>query len=454
MLSHHGRRGRLRATTAATGIALALLAGTAGTAAAVPAAGTDDPAAVSRHTGLDRRALAQRLDAVHGAGMYGAYASVRDGRARWTGATGLADVDTGRRTAPDMRHRVGSVTKSFTAVAVLQQSAAGRIRLDSPVGDHVPELVPGERGRKITVRMLLNHTSGIADYIAEAFPSVKQGSPSSLEEFRHRTISPATLAGYGVNLPQLFEPGTSWSYSNTNYILLGEVLRKVTGQDPERVITRDVIRRAGLRDTWFPGTDPRIKGPHSRMYEGFGGVLTPPRDFSEYNMTMAGTAGALISTTQDLNTFYRTLLQGGLLPAAQLREMRTTVPYHDENGTVLLRYGLGIYSLDTPCGPVWGHDGGVFGATTTAMSTADGERQYAAGFNLTGYQRTDPDGNPVPHPVDAAQAALFDQALCGGTAPTARTDAPRVLPRLPDALTTPTATDAATRPAASGQRAE
>ncbi|MFD3870004.1 serine hydrolase domain-containing protein [Streptomyces sp. NPDC058623] len=438
MHSHHGPRGRLRVGAAAGAIVLTLLAGAAGTASAAPAAGTDDPAA-SRPTGLDRRALAQRLDAVHAAGMFGAYASVRDGRARWNGATGLADVDTGRRTAPDLRHRVGSVTKTFTAVAVLQQSAAGRVRLDAPVGDYVPELVPGERGRKITVRMLLNHTSGIADYIAEAFPSVKEGSPSSLEEFRHRTVSPATLTGYGVNLPPLFEPGTSWSYSNTNYILLGEVLRKVTGQDPERVITRDVIRRAGLRDTWFPGTDPRIRGPHSRMYESFGGALTPPRDFSEYNMTMAGTAGALISTPQDLNTFYRTLLQGGLLPEAQLREMRTTVPYRDENGTVLLRYGLGIYSVDTPCGPVWGHDGGVFGAETTAMSTADGERQFAAGFNLTGYQRTDPEGNPVPHPVDAARTALFDRALCGAAQPTARTDAPRTVPSPPDALRAPVA---------------
>ncbi|MER5733417.1 serine hydrolase domain-containing protein [Streptomyces sp. NPDC002138] len=349
--------------------------------------------------------------------MYGAYASVRDGDAVWNGATGVADLATGRPTRADMEHRVGSVTKSFTAVAVLQQSAAGRIRLDAPIGDYLPALVPGERGRAVTVRMLMNHTSGIADYTARAFPSLAQGSTASLDEFRHRTVSPARLISWGLDAPQLFPPGTDWSYSNTNYILLGELLRAVTGQDPEEVITRDVIRRAGLRHTHFPGTDPRIEGPHSKLYESFHGLIDPPRDYSEYDMTMAGTAGALISTPQDLDTFYRTLLRGGLLPGAQLREMRTTTLVKDESGRVIAGYGLGIYTIDTPCGPVWGHDGSVWGAGTTALSSADGTRQFALGFNLAKYQRTDADGRPVPHPVDAALDRLQTAALCGTGAP-------------------------------------
>ncbi|MCX4524446.1 MULTISPECIES: serine hydrolase [unclassified Streptomyces] len=436
--THRGRGRALRDTGAAAAVVLALLAGAAPAASA--ATGPDDrTAAASAARGLDREALARRLDAVHEAGMYGAYSSVRDGRAQWTGATGFADVDTRRPTRPDMRHRVGSITKTFTATAVLQQSARGRIALDRPVGDYLPGLVPGERGRKITVRMLLNHTSGIDDYIIEAFPSLRENSPQSLDDFRYRTLRPATLIGYGMNRPQLFEPGTDWSYSNTNYLLLGELLREVTGEDPERVITRDVIREAGLRSTYFPGTDPVIRGPHSKMYENLRGLLDPPRDYSDYNMTMAGTAGALVSTTQDLNTFYRALLQGDLLPAAQLREMRTTVPVKGPDGAVAIRYGLGIYSMDTPCGPAWGHDGGVFGASTQAMSSADGKRQFAAGYNLTGYQRADGNGAPVPHPIDAATDRLREQALCGTTAPaTGRPSAPRGLPEPLDArLTAP-----------------
>ncbi|WP_329105860.1 serine hydrolase domain-containing protein [Streptomyces sp. NBC_01439] len=406
---------RLRRAASATAVALALLAGLA---PAASAAVQETPSAYGQDAGrrLDRPQLQAGLNAIHEADIYGVYSGVRDGRERFDGAAGLADIATGRKVRPDLRHRVGSVTKTFTAVAVLQQSAKGRVDLDRPVGDYVPELLPGERGRKVTVRMLLNHTSGIYDYVGDAFPSLLKGTTESLDEHRYRTIKPAELIGYGVARPQLFEPGTDWSYSNTNYVLLGEVLRKVTGQDPEQVITRDVIRRAGLRDTYFPGTDPRIRGAHARMYESFYGIIDPPRDYSDYNMTWAGTAGALVSTPQDLNTFYRALLGGDLLQRRQLDQMRTTVDVKDETGTVYMHYGLGIYSMDTPCGPAWGHDGGVFGAGTWALSSPDGRRQFAIGYNLMKYQRLNAAGKALePHPADAALVDYRDRSLCGTT---------------------------------------
>ncbi|MET9319505.1 serine hydrolase domain-containing protein [Streptomyces sp. NPDC003038] len=410
---------RLRRAAAASAVAVALLAGLAPAASAAGQSPTPAPApapASGRH--LDRAQLQARLKAIQEAGVYGAFSAVRDGRERFDGAAGLADVSTGRPARPGLRHRVGSVTKTFTAVAVLQQSAQGRIGLDRPVGDYAPELLPGERGRKVTIRMLLNHTSGINDYIADAFPSLQKGTTDSLDDHRFRTVRPAELIGYGVARPQLFEPGTDWTYSNTNYLLLGEVLRKVTGQDPERLITRDVIRPTGLRDTYFPGPDPHIRGAHAKMYENFYGLIDPPRDYSVYNMTWAGTAGALISTPQDLNTFYRALLTGDVLPRRQLEQMRTTVDVKDETGAVTMRYGLGIYSMDTPCGPAWGHDGGVWGAGTWAMSSPDGARQFALGYNLMKYQRLNEDNTAfVPHPADAAIVAYRDQSLCGTTAP-------------------------------------
>ncbi|MER7340294.1 serine hydrolase domain-containing protein [Streptomyces sp. NPDC000075] len=423
------RNRRLRGAAAAAAVTLALLAGAPAQAATVPPAESSAAA-----DGIDRAALAKALDAVHEAGVYGAYATVRDGRARWNGATGVADRDTGRPTTPGMRHRVGSITKSFTAVAVLQQSARGRIGLDRPVADYVPGLLPGERGHKVTVRMLLNHTSGIADYAAEAFPSLKEGSTRSLDEFRYRSITPGRLIALGTSQPQLFEPGSDWSYSNTNYVLLGEVLRQVTGEDPEKVITRDVIRRAGLRDTYFPGTEARIKGPHARMYENWYGLIDPPRDYADYNMTWAGTAGALVSTTDDLTAFYRALFQGRLLPAEQLDQMRTTVPVKDETGAVAMRYGLGVFSVETPCGPAWGHNGAVFGAGTEAMTTADGTRQYAAGHNLMKYERFDAEGKPVPHPADAARGAFAIRALCPAADAARTAAAPRPLPEPLDSL--------------------
>ncbi|MEU8773971.1 serine hydrolase domain-containing protein [Streptomyces sp. NPDC048606] len=409
---------RLRRTVAAGAVTVALLAGLAPAATAADRADGRSASATERR--LDRDGLRTGLDRIHEAGIFGVYSSVRDGRERFDGASGVADVDTRRPVRADMRHRVGSVTKTFTSVAVLQQSAKGRIGLDRPVGDYVPELVPGERGRKVTVRMLLNHTSGISDYILDAFPSLEQkNTTESLDEFRHRTIAPTELIRFGLARPQVNEPGAKWSYSNTNYIVLGEILREVTGQDPERLITKDVIRKAGLRDTYFPGTDPRIRGAHSKMYENFYGLIDPPRDYSDYNMTWAGTAGALVSTTQDLNTFYRALLTGDLLPRRQLDQMRTTVEVRDPAGKVAMHYGLGIYTMDTPCGPVWGHDGGVWGAGTWSLSSPDGSRQFSIGYNLMKYQRVDETGTVfLPHPADAAVVDYMGLALCGKTAPT------------------------------------
>ncbi|MFI8087156.1 serine hydrolase domain-containing protein [Streptomyces sp. NPDC086080] len=383
-------------------------------------------------TSLDRAELRDALDAVHEAGMYGVFSSVRDGGERWTGAAGVADVDTGRPVTPGMRQRVGSISKTFTAVGLLQQAERGRIRLDAPVSDYLPDLIPGERGRQITVRMLLNHTSGIGDYVAGAFPSLLQGSTASLDEERFRSVHPRELVRLGLTAPATGSPGSvPGTYSNTNYVIAGLLLEKVTGQKAHTYLTRHVIDRAGLRHTYLPRT-PFLRGPHPRMYESFFGLIDPPRDYSVYDMSWAYTAGAVVSTTDDLNRFYRALLGGKLVGEASLDEMTRTVPVSG------LDYGLGIYALDLPCGRFWGHDGAVFGAGTVALSSRDGKRQMAVAQNLMKYQEIGEDGVPLPHPIDHAFAAYVVGALCPaapGTETGAGTPSPQAreerLPRLP-----------------------
>ncbi|MEV8452509.1 serine hydrolase domain-containing protein [Streptomyces sp. NPDC052095] len=358
--------------------------------------------------GLDPAALGGSLDAVHAAGMYGVYSSVRDGARGWDGASGVADVDTGRPVEPGMRHRVGSISKTFASVAVLQQVERGRIRLDAPVGDYLPGLIPGQRGHRITVRMLLNHTSGIGDYVLGAFPSLAQGSAASLDEERFRSIAPEELVRMGLAAPATGAPGAlPGHYSNTNYVFAGLLLAKVTGRSAESYITRNVIDRAGLRHTSYPD-GPAVRGPHSRMYENFYGLIDPPRDYSVYDMSWASTAGAVVSTTGDLNRFYRALLTGRLIGPAALAEMQRTVPVDG------IDYGLGLSAVDIPgCGRFWGHDGAVFGAGTLALSSADGSRQVATGWNLMKYQRIDEDGTGFePSPVDDALNRYVVGALC------------------------------------------
>ena len=122
---------------------------------------------------------------------------MRDGRTRWDGASGVADVRVERPVTPNMRHRVGSITKTFMATAILQQVEKGRIDLDAPVNDYLPGLVPAMAGEQVTVRMLLNHTSGIGDYMAWAFPSLRELSPRSLEDHRFRSVPPEQLRQVG-----------------------------------------------------------------------------------------------------------------------------------------------------------------------------------------------------------------------------------------------------------------
>ncbi|MDX3581236.1 MULTISPECIES: serine hydrolase domain-containing protein [Streptomyces] len=392
-----------------------LLVTAAPTVSAAPGAKGPPPAP----TGLDRAELRDTLDAIHEAGMYGTYSSVRDGRERWTGASGLADVDTGRKVTPNMRHRIGSISKTFTSVAIMQQVERGRISLDAPVTDYVPELFDGsgadrERGDAITVRMLLNHTSHIGDYVLGAFPSLLENPTASLDEGRFRSIRPRELVRLGLAADATGSPGAQpGAYSNTNYVVAGLILEKVTGQKASTYITRNVIERAGLDNTSYPRT-PYIKGPHARMYESFYGLIDPPRDYSVYDMSWAYTAGAIVSTTDDLNRFYRKLLTGGgLVGRASLAEMRRTVPVEVAPGAAI-DYGLGIYTLDLPgCGRFWGHDGGVFGAGTISLTSADGKRQLSLGLNLMKYQRLNEDGTELePSPIDEAINIHLVEALC------------------------------------------
>lgn len=395
---------------------LAALSVCAGTVAAAPAPDGTNTVAVggtSPSAPFRSAELKSSLDGVHRAGVPGVYAEVRDGGRTWRGASGVADVTTGRPVTPDMRQRVGSITKTFTAAAIMQQVEQGRIGLDAPIGDYLPHLVPGERGRKITVRMLLNNTSGIPDYIRYAFPSLQTGSPESLDDNRFRQFRPAELIELGLGAPPTGEPGgPTGVYSNTNYLLLGQLLEHVTGTPAEEYITRNVIERAGLRHTGFP-TGTRIEGPHSRMYEALWGLLDPPRDYSVYNMSWTGTGAALVSTMDDLNRFYGRLLDGRIVNRSSLEQMQRTIPVIALDGSTI-QYGLGLHKLDIEgCGTFWGHSGTVWGAGTISLTRADGKRQMSVAVNLQRWSTPDSSGQPQHHPVDDALKTLYGQAMCG-----------------------------------------
>jgi len=342
--------------------------------------------------------------------MPGVFAEVRDGGEIWRGAAGVADVDTKCPVTPDMRHRIGSITKTFTAAAVLQQVERGQIGLDTPIGHYLPQLVSGERGDAITVRMLINHTSGLAEYLPYAYPSLRafpalaKTTAQSLEDNQFRQFDSTKLIQMGVSAPAVGKPGgTPGVYSNTNYLVLCQLLELVTGSTAEKCITENVIEPAGLRDTEFPA-GPRISGPHSKMYEAWFGMIDAPRDYSVYDMSWVGPAASLISTVADLNRFYGLLLAGQIVNELSLVEMQRTVPVISFEGKQI-EYGLGLHRMDVPGhATFWGHDGTVWGAGAMSMTRADGQRQMSVAVNLMRWSR--------PHALDEALPAFYMLAMC------------------------------------------
>ncbi|MFD5508214.1 serine hydrolase domain-containing protein [Streptomyces sp. NPDC127051] len=335
------RGGPRRAARAAAALAVGVLAIGALTPPAAFAAARPDP--VQR--GLN--AL------VRDDGLPAALASVTgpDGRTR-TYTAGVGDLATGSKVPRDGQVRVGSNTKTFTSVVVLQLVGEGRIRLDDPVDTYLPDLVRGEGidGRHITVRELLQQTSGLPDY--------------TQADLQPRYYEPRELVGFALRYKAVFAPGERWAYSNTNYVLAGLIVEKVTERPLAEEIDRRIIQRIGLRHTYFPAPgDATIREPHPRGYyrEEAG---APLRDITETDPSWGWAAGQLISTNSDLNRFFTALLGGGLLPEAQLAQMRTTVPagYPFDSRA---RYGLGLVSTPLSCGGVfWGHGGSFPGYET------------------------------------------------------------------------------------------
>ncbi|MGE7438685.1 serine hydrolase domain-containing protein [Kitasatospora sp. NPDC001175] len=357
---------RTGARLAAVLLAAAALAGGTGPAFA----NGGDGAAAGRPDAVDRAAVQRALDEAVAEGVPGLVAEVRDGRGTWRTAAGVADLADGRGARAGDRFRIGSVTKTFVATVVLQLVAEGGIGLDDPIERELPGLVPN--GRNITVRQLLSHASGLADFLTKLL-----AEPDPLRSAQKATYTPRDLVAISAELGPKFAPGTSWAYSNTNYVVLGLLVEHVTGHRLDQEITRRIVRPLHLGETSFP-TTAELSGPHLHGYEWADGPTAPPADLTTFNPNAIWGSGTMISTADDLNRFYRALFDGRLLPAELLEEMRTAHPVDDDRG-----YGLGLESR-TYCADgtaAWGHSGSIAGYETFSFTTGDGKRQITFSLN-------------------------------------------------------------------------
>jgi D-alanyl-D-alanine carboxypeptidase len=309
--------------------------------------------------------LRPALDRIVDAGAPGALA-VAGGRAA---AVGVADVRTGRPLRPRARLRIGSITKSFTAALALRLVGERRLRLTDTVGELLPGVLPA--ADRVTLRQLLNHTSGVPDDVASVLVEIFHGDPL-------RRWTPAEMIGLVRDEPLRFAPGAGWAYSNTDYVLAGLMIERVTGHRLARELELRILRPLRLHDTSFP---MRAGGLGARGYSlelGPDGPLPGAlRDITRYSPSFGWASGNGISTARDVARFYRALLRGRLLRPRLLSAALDVVP----TGRPGRGYGLGLDVYETSHGTLVGHDGDVPGFSVKALSTRDGRRQAVVAAN-------------------------------------------------------------------------
>lgn len=339
-------------------------------------AGAAAPGSVAPKNTAPKDAAFQRaLDAlVSRDGVPGVEAFVRDADGKVRSYTaGVGDLATKAPVPADGQVRIGSNTKTFTAATVLSLVGKGTIDLDASVESYLPGVVHGQGldASKITVRNLLQQTSGLPDY-----DSVVIGK--SLVDIQHTYYEPRQALDAALTQPAAFAPGTSWGYSNTNYLVAGLIVQRATGRPIGEEITKQVIEPAGLEHTYWPNVGVQsVRGAHPHGYVLAKGA--EPADVTVQDPSLGWAAGQLISTPSDLSTFNRSLLDGKLLEPAQQEELLSTVaaPGFEPSGE--WSYGLGLARHTTRCGvEAWGHGGDIPGFETRNLTTRDGRSAVVA----------------------------------------------------------------------------
>lgn len=354
---------------------------------------------ITDSTDARRQNLQRCLDRLVEVGAAGVQFRVTTGGEVFTARAGVTELGKDDPVPADGRFRIACITKVFVATAILQLVAEGKIVLDAPVETYLPGMLP--YGDKVTVRNMLQHTSGVFNH-ADSFQ--RPGERFLRDRYKHYDAE--ELVAVAAARPLNFEPGTTFEYSNTNYIALGLLIRAVTGRTYAEEIRERIIEPLQLGDTYLPGDDPQIRGPHARGYMQIKGRS---EDVTLMNPSEACSAGEMISTAEDLETFLVALVQGRLLREPEFAEMVRTIPSEWVTLPMSNGYGLGFMPLETSCGlSLWGHGGGIPGYATFIGSTLDGDKCIVTSITLN----IDPDDfggtfeNAVVDAINAAAECL------------------------------------------------
>ncbi|MFJ5304411.1 serine hydrolase domain-containing protein [Streptomyces sp. NPDC088350] len=382
-------------------------------------------------TAAQETRLAALAQQVVGAGAPGVLVRVDNGHGQ---ATAIARQASWARADHTLtvrdEFRMGSNTKTMVATVVLQLVADHRLQLTDPVEKWLPGLIPN--GSAITLRMLLNHTSGLYNIIPDDADVLKTFTGQDARQW-----TPEELIAAGVRHAPLFPPGTKYSYSNTGYIALGLVAEKATGHTLSDLVQERIAKPLHLKSTYLVNGSERTRSPRlAHGYEpdpahlapvlwpgipagtAFVGPARPAGyvDATGINENTEWASGSMVSSAQDWARFDTALLSGKLLPSAQLKEMKTTVAEESGNPN---RYGLGLEKKVTPCGAVWGHDGQAPGFSSWDYTDGTGRRTVSVHVpTIFGIAAAKP-AAATEALVNAAVCTMLDKPI-----PTTATSAP------------------------------
>ena len=250
-------------------------------------------------------------------------AVVKGGKLVYTHAYGKAHLDPDVAATPEMRYSIGSVSKQFTAAAILILQEQGKLKLDDAVGKYVPGLT---RGDEVTIRQILSHTSGYQDYWPEDYLMTPMMKPATAQQ----------IIDTWAKKPLDFEPGTKWQYSNTNYVIAGEIVEKVSGEKLMGFLGEHIFRQLGMQSVWN-SDEVKLTEPDATPYvrNALGPLRLAPKEGRGWMFA----AGELAMTAHDLALWDESLLGRTVLKAESYREMFTEVKLKDGKGT---EYGLGV----------------------------------------------------------------------------------------------------------------
>ncbi|MEU9208396.1 serine hydrolase domain-containing protein [Streptomyces sp. NPDC048415] len=354
-------------------LSAALALGLAAGPLSAPAFASPGVHGAARTAGPNAEALRAALTGLPDADAAAALVRVGGTDGSWRGSAGVHDLDSGRKADPGALFRAGSTTKVVTAAVVLQLAVEGKVELGAPVQRYLPGLLT-PAFEPVTVRQLLNHTSGI---------QAGDGFGDSFEDaYAHRfdTLTPKEVVASAVAKGPEFAPGAQQDYLNINYTILGMLIEKVTGHPYAHEAARRILGPAGMHHTYFPGTDPRIHGPHNHGYQAVKRAdgTTKFVDVTDWNQADRWAAGDMVSTTADLERLITHLFRGDLVPEPQLEEM-FTVPSGIEGADM----SAGLQRFAYKGTVYWLKSGARYGYSAVVAATRDLSRTLVHSVNST-----------------------------------------------------------------------